>query len=405
MVNKMTPAFQKAKGGLFETVTKADVGDNVTDLEKNGGQLMSWADPFYSGSDYPRHVVDAAVSCLLSGRGVHYTMPIGNPDLKTELAKHIKRYNHIELDPARNILITPGSDSGLFFAILPFIRPGDEVMVLDPSYPNNAQDVEICGGTVVYIPCTPETNYHPSIEEFQKRLTPKTKMVILTNPNNPTTTVYRREWMQALSAFILENDLICVADQAFEYPVFDGLEMVTIASLPGMWERTITVCSFSKGMGLSGFRVGYLFADDAIMDKLFGTAVAVIGAANTAAQAGAIAALQHSEYLDAYAKEHLARRNMVYEYLRVVPGVSLQKSESGFLTWLDVSRLGSSEEIATYLLKEAHVAVNAGSAYGLNGEGFIRLVHGTSSTLDALRDTLSTIQRLLVKKAKEKGVE
>ena len=96
---------------------------------------------------------------------------------------------------------------------------------------------------------------------------------------------------------------------------------------------------------------------------------------------------------------------MVYEYLRVVPGVSLQKSESGFLTWLDVSRLGSSEEIVTYLLKEAHVAVNAGSAYGLNGEGFIRLVHGTSSTLDALRGTLSTIQRLLVKKAKEKGVE
>ena len=131
----------------------------------------------------------------------------------------------------------------------------------------------------------------------------------------------------------------------------------------------------------------------------------MIGAANTAAQAGAIAALQHSEYLDAYAKEHLARRNMVYEYLRVVPGVSLQKSESGFLTWLDVSRLGSSEEIVTYLLKEAHVAVNAGSAYGLNGEGFIRLVHGTSSTLDALRGTLSTIQRLLVKKAKEKGVE
>ncbi len=403
ITDKMTAAFQKAQGGLFGDVKKADVGDAVSRLEENGVQLMSWADPFYLGGSYPDHVIEAAVDFLRSGRGTHYIMPIGSPELKVEIARHVKKYNGLDVDPQRNILVTPGSDSGLFFAMTPFIEKDDEVMIIDPSYPNNFQNTEILGGKVVRIPSYEKDNYHPPIEEFEKRLTKKTKMVVLTNPNNPTTTVYRRAWLEELCSFIVKNDLVCVVDQAFEFPVFDGLEMVSAASLPGMWERTLTVCSLSKGMGLSGFRVGYIIADDRIMDKLFGTAVSVIGATNSAAQAGAIAALRHPEFLEAYAKEHLRRRDLVFSLLSGIPGASIRKSESGFLTWLGIAGLGSSDEMADYLMKEAKVAVNSGVPYGENGEGYLRIVHGTLAD-SSVEEVFTRIREALLKRAKEKGV-
>lgn len=135
------------------------------------------------------------------------------------------------------------------------------------------------------------------IEEFEKRLTPRTKMVLLTHPNNPTTTVYRRESIEALCRFIIDNDLVLVCDQAFEDHIYDGIEFVAPCTLPGMWERTLTVCSISKGIGLSGFRIGYIYACDKIMDVLYGGAVNVLGAACTLSSLGAIAAIKDKEHM------------------------------------------------------------------------------------------------------------
>ncbi|MEG2082511.1 MAG: pyridoxal phosphate-dependent aminotransferase, partial [Oscillospiraceae bacterium] len=258
ITEKMNEAFKKVEGGLFSKVEKADVGDAVAKMRENGVALMSWADPFFPDPSVPPHVAEAMIASIKSGFASHYTMPIGNTELKNEIAKKLERVNHIKADPQRNILVTPGSDSGLFFAMLPFICPGDEVMIIDPSYPNNFQNAEIMGGTVIRIPVYAENGYQFNIEDFENAVTAKTKMVVLTNPNNPTSTVYSREKLEQLSKFIIKNDLVLVVDQAFEEPVFDGVEMVTMANLPDMWERTVTVYSLSKGMGLSGLRVGYI---------------------------------------------------------------------------------------------------------------------------------------------------
>ncbi len=405
MVSKMIDAFKKAEGGLFSKVAKADVGGGAAELQKKGITLMCWADPFYPDQSLPEHIVKATVDSIVNGSGAHYTMPIGNPELKALIAKRLKKYNDLSVDPLRNIIITPGSDAGLFFTMLPFIDKGDEVMIIDPSYPNNYQNVEICGGVIVRIRAAAETNFHPPIEEFEKRLTKKTKLVVLTNPNNPTTTVYRREYLKELAGFIVKNDLIAVVDQAFEYPVFDGIEMVTLAALPGMWERTVTVFSLSKGMGLSGYRVGYAVADDRIMDKLCATAVSVIGAANTAAQMGAIAAMQDDGFLKEYAKIHLNRRDMAYEILKNIPGTKMLKSESGFLTWMNISRLGTSQEVVDYLIDKARVAVNVGEPYGECGKGHIRIVHGVLGGDDMLKDALCRIREGLCSLAAQKGVK
>lgn len=403
VTKKMIPAFQKAEGGLFSDVEKADVGDAVLKISERGGALMAWADPFYPHPSVPPHVAAAMVDCINSGFASHYTAPIGNSELKVEIAKKLKVVNGMDVEPQRNILITPGSDSGLFFAMLPFIHKNDEVMIIDPSYPNNFQNTEILGGVVVRIPVYAEDGYQFKIEEFEKRLTEKTKMIVLTNPNNPTTTVYRRENLVALAEFAVRNDLIVVVDQAFEQPCFDGIEMVTIASLPGMWERTLSVFSLSKGLGLSGLRVGYIVADAKIIDKMYGTAVAVVGATNTAAQMGAIAALRDDSYTEAYFESFDRRRKMVYELLHDVPGISMSISESGFLSWVNVSHLGTGSEIASYLSDRALVAVNSGDAYGEAGKNYIRIVHGVLNE-DQLREATMRIREALMELANNKGI-
>lgn len=373
---KMRPAFQKIEGGLFSKVDKADVGDVASEMSKQGVTMMSWADPFMPDPSIPAPVLEKAIEALKSGFPSHYTMPIGSPELKKAIARRIEDRYHLSLDPMRNIIINPGSDIGLMFAMTPFINPGDEVLVHDPSYPSNFLNPELLGGVTVRVPTYFEDNYRLHIEEYEKRLTPKTKMVLLTSPNNPTGTVYSREELQQLAEFIVKNDLICVCDQAFEDTVFDGREMISIASFPGMWERTLTVCSVSKGMGLSGFRVGWIYACDEIMDVLFGVAVNIQGASSTLAQMAVLPAFEDDSFICEYVQKYDRRRKYAYEVFNSVPGVKMNMPEAGFYSWINVSELGSSADIAAYLIREAKVSCNDGSHYGDQGKGCLRLIHG-----------------------------
>ena len=211
--------------------------------------------PFYPDPAIPEHVKRATLAGLEDGTSAHYTMPIGNMELKMELAKKLKAFNHLDVDPERNIIITPGSDAGLMFAMMPFIDPGDEVMVPDPQLSKQLperQNPRRCNGAG-----PPAGGERIPTGDRGVRKTPDAKHQndCPYQPNNPTTTVMRRESLEKLAQFAVKNDLIVVCDQAFEDSVYDGVEFVTLASLPGMWERTVTVCSISKGMALSGYRV------------------------------------------------------------------------------------------------------------------------------------------------------
>ena len=212
------------------------------------------------------------------------------------------------IDPQRNILITPGSDSGLFYAMFPFLEPGDEVLIPDPSYPNNTQNATLMGAVAVHVPLRPEDGYRLPVEEFRRLCTDRTKMVVLTNPNNPTSTVFSKAEISELCRLIVEKDLILVVDQAFEDILFDDHTMVHAALEEGMWERTVTVCSVSKGMRLSGYRVGCLVAHEGIMDRLYGAAVTVQGAANTLAQIAAQTAFQDDSFMESYRQSYDWRR-------------------------------------------------------------------------------------------------
>ena len=374
--SKMRKTFAKLDGGLFSTAQKADVGDVAARMEAAGVAMMSWADPFMPDPAIPQSVMDAAIEALKTGFPAHYTMPIGSPDLKKLIADRIERKYGFRLDPSRNIIINPGSDNGLLFAMMPWINPGDEVMVHDPSYASNFLNPELLGGVTVKVPTFPEDGYHIRIEEYEKRVTDKTKMVLLTNPNNPTGVSYTREELEQLAAFCVKHDLICVCDQAFEDTVFPENEMVCISQLEGMWERTVTVCSVSKGMALRGFRVGWTYASDVIMDVYFACAVNIQGATSTLAQLAVMPAFRDDSFIREYMVKYDNRRKYAYKLFNSIPGISLRMPEAGFFVWIDVSQLGDSSEITQLLVDEARVSVNDGKFYGDMGNGHLRMIDG-----------------------------
>lgn len=396
MKEKLIPAFAEAEGGLFSAVEKADVGSSYQEMEKQGVALMGWADPFMPDRSMPQFIEDELVRAIRDESAPHYTAPIGNQQLKNKIAEKLKRQNGLDVDPNRNILITPGSDSGLFFALVPFVHDGDEVLIPSPSYPNNFLDIRIMGGVPVPVELSPENGYQLDIPKMEALITDKTRLVLLTHPNNPTTTVYDRESLEGLRDLCVRHDLFLVCDQAFEDFTFEN-EMITPAALEGMFERTVTVFSFSKGMGLSGLRVGYLVCCDEIMDSMFANAVAVIGATSTASQRALIKALEHPEFMGEFERAYRVRRQKAYEILNEIPGVKVQLPQSGFMCWVDVSALGDSGEIVSYLVKEAKVSVNDGANYGPGGKGHLRIILGVYRDDRKVIDALYRIKNALLK--------
>lgn len=396
MKEKMINAFKYANGGLFSSVEKADVGNSYQEMEKRGIALMGWADPFMPDRSMPKFIEDAWIAAVKDESSPHYTAPIGNRELKEEIAKKLKEKNNLVIDPGRNILITPGSDSGLYFSILPFIHDGDEVIIPSPSYPNNYLGVNIMGGKVVSLELKVENNYQLTREALESKVTINTKMIILTHPNNPTTTIYNKESLNILRDVCIKNDLILVCDMAFEDFTF-GNEIITPAAMDGMFERTITVFSFSKGMGLSGLRVGYVVCSDEIMDSMYANAVGVIGATSTSAQRAIIEALKHPEFMEQFNQAFDFRRKKAYEIINSIPNVSCLMPESGFLLWVDVSKIGNSSDIVSYLVHEAKVSCNDGVNYGLGGEGHLRIVLGVYKDNNKVVDALLRIKDALIK--------
>lgn len=358
---------------------------------------MCWADPFYP-DDYslPEHIKEATIKSLESN-GAHYTFPLyGDKELRTEIAKTFKKLNGIDIDPNKNITICPGSGAAFIFSMRPFLIPGEfnEVLIPTPSYISNFESAPLSGGVTITVPTYAEDDYELRIEEFEKRLTPKTKVVLITNPNNPTTTVYKRETLEKLADFVKKNNLILIVDQCFEDTVFDGFEMTNIISMSDMFERTILLNSFSKGMGLCGFRVGYIVASEDITDVLHSCVVYCLGAPNTAAQAGVLAGLKNPAFMEDYRQEYMIRANIICKILGTIPNIKFILPQSGFFIWIDVSKYGGDAETTKYLIENAAVMPSQGTEFG--DKGFIRLIYAALKNRDECIDAVIRMKEALL---------
>ena len=362
---------------------------------------MNWADPYRPNDTVPPHIKEAVIKSL-NTNAAHYCFPTGDMELRREIAKRVEKLNGVKIDPSTQLTITNGSDPAFAYVMRPFLVPGEdnEVLMPIPSYAHNFDVPPLIGGKAVMVPTREETGFDLEIEEFEKRVTPKTKMVIFTNPNNPTGTVYKRETLEKLADFCIRHNLICVVDQCFEDSVFDGHEFTSMMALPGMFERTITIGSISKGMGLCGFRVAYVVAPEEITDVLHETAVLFVGATTTMAQAGVTAGLRDTRFMEDMRQEWMARARILGEILDQTPHIHYVKPEAGFFFWVDISYYGTDAEVMKYLVEEANVLVSTGT--GFTDSTHIRIIYGCLQDRQECIDAVTRIKEALERHPKNR---
>lgn len=347
-----------------------------TNLDPVRGIDLVSADPFAPDNCIPKFVTDAVKQAIDNGE-VHYASGNGHELLRNTLQKKLKQFNQMDIDPNTELLITPGSAFGLYLAARICIRPnmGDEIINFDPSFAENLNDVYMMGAKNVICPLYKEDGFQIRLEELEKAITPRTRCIILTHPNNPTGTVYKKEVLEGVAKLIKKHDLIAVVDQCFERNIYDGHEYITFANLPDMRERTITVFGTSKDLGLAGFRIGYVTAPSKLINIMKIATANMVGTVPTFSQFGVIAAYENPSYVEEWNKIFDRRRRLGYEVFNSIPKVSCGLPEGGYFLWPDVSRLGTSMEIVSHLVNDAQVAVGSGHWFGERGDGHLRVMY------------------------------
>lgn len=341
--------------------------------------------------DTPAHIKDATIKALRDGH-VHYSDLQGIAPLREAMAEKLRRLNAMDVD-AGEIIVTNGLTQASFAAFMAWLDDGDEAILLEPYYPQHIGKVEMAGAKVVVAALDAADNFSIRRELIEPKITPRTKMINIVNPCNPTGRVYRREELQVIADLAIEHDLIVVSDEVYEQITYDGASHISIASLPGMKERTISTFAFTKAYAMDGWRLGYLAADAAMMEALLKITANEVTHVNTFIQYGALAALTGpAEVLDEMVEDDRARRDLVVSRLNQMPGVICKSPEGTIYAFPDIRATGlSAQEAADRLLDEAGVVVEAGSFYGASGEGHLRVCFGSQNAerLDEAMDRMS----------------
>jgi aminotransferase len=329
--------------------------------------------------DTPKNIKEAAKKALDDGK-VHYASNYGIPELRDAIAQKTEQENNIGYDPASEIVVTVGANEGVLLAMMGLLNPGDEVLIPDPVWLHYFYCVQMAGAVPISVPTREENEFVPRIEEFKGLLTEKTKMIVLTSPNNPTGAVASAEVLDALAQLAKEKDLFVISDEIYESMVYDGNRHISIASLPGMKERTIIVNGFSKKYSMTGWRLGWICSDKALMSAMIRIHQYTTVCVTTFAQYGAAEALTGpQDEINRMITEFDRRRGFVYDSLKEMPGIRVLRPKGAFYVFPNITGTGkTSEEITGYLLDEAKIAVVPGSVFGNYGEGYIRISYANS---------------------------
>ncbi len=327
--------------------------------------------------DTPQYIIDAAVDAL-NHHATHYTPSAGIPELRAALAEYVGRTRHIDVSPD-NIVVVPGGKPILFFAIMALIEEGDEVIYPNPGFPAYESSIHFAGARAVPIPLRMDRDFAFDIHDLEQAITPKTRLLILNSPANPTGGVIHLSDLQAIAQLAIRHDLIVLTDEIYSRLVYDD-EFHSIASLPGMAERTIIADGFSKTYAMTGWRLGY-----GVMPRDLAQAVSLlvtnsVSCTATFTQIAAVQALTApQDAVDQMCEAFRQRREVIVDGLNQIPGFKCLRPKGAFYAFPNVTGTGrSSRDLADELLVEANVATLAGTAFGTYGEGFLRLSYATS---------------------------
>jgi aspartate/methionine/tyrosine aminotransferase len=353
------------------------IADKIRQMKRKGLDIieLQTGEPDFAT---PEHIVKAAYEAMQQGY-THYVSSRGVPELREAIAEKLWSENNIKADPEREILVTPGAIHAVFAAAQAVINAGDEVIIPDPCWVAYPGCVALSGGIVVMAPCQ-KGSLEIDVERLREAITPKTKLLILNYPSNPTGTTATLDQLERIAHIAIEHNLLVLSDEVYEKILYDGKKHYSIASLEGMQERTITINGFSKTYAMTGWRIGYVHASMKIMDQMLKVQQYSVTCASAFVQKAAIAALRGSqECVQGMVREYDRRRQVIVAGLNTMSRISCSPPHGTFYVFADISQLGlSSVEAAEFLLNTAKVGVVPGSAYGPSGEGYVRLSFANS---------------------------
>ena len=240
-----------------------EVLEAVEDLEARGEDVirLEIGRPDF---DTPTHIKAAATQALGEGK-VHYSSNYGIPDLRASIAEKLQRENQLDFDPSDEVVVTTGAVEAVFITMMGLLNPNDEVLIMDPFWPSYGPCTVMAGASPISVPLRISNGFQPAIEDITSRITERTRMIVINTPHNPTGTTLDITVLEALSQIAIENDLLVLSDEIYEKIIYDDVVHTSIASLPGMRRRTITLTGLSNAFALTGWRIGYLAADRSIV--------------------------------------------------------------------------------------------------------------------------------------------
>ncbi|MBN2309885.1 MAG: pyridoxal phosphate-dependent aminotransferase [Candidatus Hydrogenedentes bacterium] len=336
--------------------------------------FLSWAKPT---SDTPGHIKQAAIQAIEGGLVGGYSAPLGLPALCEAIAEKLRRDNRIDAR-ASEVLVTVGAIEGLAAAVMAVVDPGDEVILPSPTYATHIRQVLLASGKPVIAPSDEETGFPLDLDGIEKAITSKTRAIMFATPANPTGAVFSEEQLRHVARLALEHDLAVITDEAYEYFVFDGHTHFSIASIPEMKGHAISCFTFTKTYAMTGWRVGYLHADEALIPQIRKAHIPFAICAPVVSQYAALAALQGpQDCIEEFRAKYLAARDLMCSRLDGLSSFfDYQKPGGSYLMFpriLVPEGQADSVSFCKKLLREARVSTTPGAAFGPTGEGHLRM--------------------------------
>ncbi|MGQ4871371.1 MAG: pyridoxal phosphate-dependent aminotransferase [Candidatus Thorarchaeota archaeon] len=346
--------------------------------------------------DTPPHVIEAAKRAMDEGY-TRYTHNAGYIETREAVAQKLKRDNNIDADPVTEIMMTAGGMGGLLLANLVLVNPGDEVLIPDPGFVSHGPHAVMAGGVPIPVPLHKENNFGLRAEDIEPLITDKTKLMILNSPNNPTGGVTEEKELRKIADLAMEHDFYIVADEAYEQFNFLTDRPFFIGSMEEAHDRVVSIFSFSKTYAMTGWRIGAATGPEEIISAMTKLQEHVIAMPTSIAQKAAEAAVIGPQDCVREMRESFReRRDLIVKGLSAIDGIELQPPGGAFYVFPDISAFGlKSYDLVMKLLEETRVALVHGSAFGANGEGYVRICYAVSR--DRIEKAIAALETFLPK--------
>ncbi|WP_337018984.1 pyridoxal phosphate-dependent aminotransferase [Oceanobacillus massiliensis] len=370
-----------------------EIFEEATEMEMNGDAIthMEIGRPDF---DTPDHIKEAAIKALKDGH-VHYTPNRGIQELTEAIADKLKKENHVTINPEDGVVVSVGCKEAITNTIFAFINPGDEVLVPDPSWLEYQYIVRLAGGIPIPMTLKEEEGFLLNIDDIRNKLSPKTKMMLINSPHNPTGSVLPEENLREIAQVAMDHDLLVLSDEIYEKLIYDDARHVSIASLPGMFERTIVINGFSKAYAMDGWRLGYAAGPRSLIQSVLKMHQYNTSSATSFAQYGAVEAYNGTqEPVGEMVRAFDLRRKLLIDRLSAMPNVSCVVPKGAFYVFPSFRGINmTSKDLAKKILREAHIACVPGSAFGNAGEGYIRMAY--SSGYEQIEQAMDRLEKVI----------